>query len=445
MRFRSHQCWFPREVDKPRDYEDASAHSEKAGRAVIADGVSTAIFSRTWARLLTRTAVTSTPDTTDSAAMAAWLEPLQREWKREIGYDAIARDWIRGPKVRSVGGQATFLVVEIEPMHDGAGPGIPGEEYKLVVHALGDCCLFVVRDGEKVLSFPMTDAEGYAAGPHALSSIAKNVPYAERFLHLEDRCRAGDLLVACTDAIGLWAMQEYEAGKAVDWMRYWQDDAAWQADIVALRARGPNDPGNRMRVDDCTLLLMQVIPEEIVDGEPDVQPDRSDEPFVLIGAAVETADEPATTEAVADVVATAAPATDEQAPAAGAEPSADAGAPSAEADDGSPPGAAGNAPDEPADRSAADSPDGGETAGVAQECAAAADDGSTTSLPGAEAAIAVPEEAGCDTAALAQPRQDVDEQIAPGEIPLPPQQAAPEAADAPPTSSFWGRLFGRRR
>ena len=66
MRFRSHQCWFPKEAETPQDYEDASAHSEKLGRAVIADGVSTAIFSRTWARLLTRTSVTTPPNTGDS-------------------------------------------------------------------------------------------------------------------------------------------------------------------------------------------------------------------------------------------------------------------------------------------------------------------------------------------------------------------------------------------
>ena len=71
MRFRSHQSWFPREIDFPREYEDASARSEKLGRAVIADGVSTAIFSRMWAQLLTRTAVANPPPVTDDAKRAA--------------------------------------------------------------------------------------------------------------------------------------------------------------------------------------------------------------------------------------------------------------------------------------------------------------------------------------------------------------------------------------
>lgn len=307
MRFRSYQCWLPRDADTPRDYEDASAHSTKSGRAVIADGVSTAIFSRDWARLLTRTAVVDPPDTTSSEAMAAWLQPLQQMWRQTIGYDTVARDWIRGPKLKSIGAQATLLLLEIEPLREADGSATSDGDYRLTVHSIGDCCLFVIRDGHKMLSFPMTDSAAYAAGPQVLSSIAKNVSYSERFEHLEDRCRPGDLLVACTDAIGLWAMQEYEDGKTVDWMRYWDNDAAWQEDIVIRRARGPKDPGNRMRVDDCTLLLLQVVAEEEVEDEPETQPDRSDEPLLIAGAPVSAPEALPEQETRPEVVAAAAP------------------------------------------------------------------------------------------------------------------------------------------
>lgn len=282
MRFRSHQCWFPRDPDSPGFYEDACAISEKAGRVVIADGVSSAIFSRTWARLLTRTAVKDPPYTHDSTAVSKWLEPLQEEWRKAINYDVVVRDIFRGRKVRTVGGQATLLIAEIEPLTVADGEAEPSTEYRLTVHAIGDCCLFVVRDGKKLFSFPMSDSAAYGVGPNALSSIAKDVRYAERFQHFDDRCRPGDLLVMCTDAIGLWAMQEYEAGNHVDWMRYWENEGAWQEDIISLRARGPRDPGARMVVDDCTLLLMEVVTEQEIPDEPYTLPDRSDEPFSLI-------------------------------------------------------------------------------------------------------------------------------------------------------------------
>ncbi len=289
MRFRSHQSWFPKEVDLPNDYEDASARSEKTGRAVIADGVSSAIFSRTWARLLTRTAVANPPAVTDDTALMQWVADLQKLWREGINFKALP--WNLKPKAASTGAQATLLLIDIEPsaLPDGAEAASGPVEYRLQAHALGDCNLFLIRNGERVLSFPMTDSVAFASPPEVFSSIAKNVAYAAKFQHLDDRCCEGDLLVACTDAIGLWAMQEYEAGKQVDWMRYWGNDEAWQADIQHHRALPAGTPG-RMRIDDCTLLLLQVVAETTDESEPDAQPDRSDEPFMLHGAELPAAD-----------------------------------------------------------------------------------------------------------------------------------------------------------
>lgn len=277
MRFRSHQCWFPKDVDFPRDYEDASARSEKYGRAVIADGVSSAIFSRSWARLLTRTAVETPPSLDSDEAIWAWLEPQQRAWRQDIDFDSLK--WHQKPKAAAVGAQATLLIVHVEPLPDEESAL---GQYRLRASALGDCVLYLVREGRKLLSFPLAESTEFASPPDIFSSIAKGVAYADKFRHLDGRCRHGDLLVLCSDAVGLWAMEEYEAGRDVDWMRYWDDDLAWQEDIRRLRTTRPSE-GNRMRVDDCTLLLLQVVAEEMVAGEPAVQPDRSDEPFLPAG------------------------------------------------------------------------------------------------------------------------------------------------------------------
>lgn len=331
MRFRSHQSWFPKEIDLPNDYEDASARSEKAGRAVIADGVSSAIFSRTWARLLTRTAVANPPPVTDDAALMQWVGDLQKLWREGINFKALP--WNLKPKAASTGAQATLLFIEIEPgavsaVNEAAGGGGAASEaaagqsasgdgetggrcldkpaeYRLRAHALGDCNLFLIRDGGKILSFPMSDSASFAAPPEVFSSIAKGIAYAGKFQHLDSRCREGDLLVACTDAIGLWAMQEYEAGRQVDWMRYWGNDEAWQADIRHHRAL-PAGAEGRMRIDDCTLLLLQVVAETADESEPDMQPDRSDEVFVLHGAG-HTADGVAATDAAQQFEKTAEP------------------------------------------------------------------------------------------------------------------------------------------
>jgi hypothetical protein len=284
MRFRSHQSWFPRDAEKPLEYEDASAHSEKLGRAVIADGVSSAIFSRTWARLLTRTAVVEPPALTADEEIAAWLQPLKQAWQQEIRRAKISVPmWAVMPKINSIGGQATLLIVEIEPIvsEDGAA----GDRYRLRARGIGDSILYVIRGGEKVLSFPITDSAEFDQPPWVLSSITKDAAYADKVHHLDTECRVGDLLVLCTDAIGKWSMREYEAGRSVDWMRYWGDDQALHADVVRLRDKATDDQGTRLVVDDCTLLLLEVVPESAVDAEPETQPDRSDEPFVLLTTA----------------------------------------------------------------------------------------------------------------------------------------------------------------
>ena len=279
MRFQARQLWFPRDSGSPRDYEDASSHSEALGRAVIADGVSSAIFSRLWSRLLTRHALRFPPPVATDEAFMEWLAPLQRSWGSDDAILKARGDWARADKLRSIGAQATLLAMDIEPL--ATQPNEPAE-YRLRVCAIGDSVLYLVRDGKKLFSFPLAESADFAMPPNVVSSIARDVSYAGRFLHLDERCREGDLLVLCTDAIGKWSMQEYEAGVDVDWMRYWDDTSAWQEDIQRLRAKHPADPGNRLVVDDCTLLLMMVVPETILTAEPFAAPDRSDEPFVLL-------------------------------------------------------------------------------------------------------------------------------------------------------------------
>lgn len=283
MRFRSHQSWFPRDAEFPGEYEDASARSEKHGRAIVADGVSSAIFSRAWARLLTRSALAEPPDFLSEDAIQAWLMPLKQEWRKGINFAGLP--WHQKPKATSLGAQTTLLAISVEPLADGSEAT---GEYRLRASGIGDCVLFLIRSGRKLSSFPLTDSAEFAEPPEIFSSIAKGVTYADKFRHLDDRCHAGDLLVVCSDAIGLWAMGEYEAGREVDWMRYWENDEAWQEDIQALRVKQAAEDGHRMRVDDCTLLLLQVIAEQEIADEPDVQPDRSDEPFVLLATLAST-------------------------------------------------------------------------------------------------------------------------------------------------------------
>lgn len=297
MRFHSHQCWFPRDAKKPLDYEDASTRSDKWGRAVIADGVSSAIFSRIWAQLLTRTAVLNPPTFDSNEDVAEWLKPLQLSWQDEIRQAKITVPlWAVMPKISSVGGQATFLGIQLESILEN--DVLVTDRYRLLAHAIGDSVLYVVRDSERILSFPITESKTFEEPPWAFSSLVKNVKYKDHIHRLATECRVGDLLVLCTDAIGKWSMQEYEEGRQVDWMRYWENDTAWHQDICRLRTKQSSEPGPRLVVDDCTLLLLEVVAETPVENEPDTACDRSDEPFILLAKELsrETSSHPYVTE-----------------------------------------------------------------------------------------------------------------------------------------------------
>jgi hypothetical protein len=282
MLFNTHQRWFPRDPNTPELYEDASAISRRHNRAVIADGVSSAIFSRSWARLLTRAAVVSPPLTDNDESLLPWVTELQHRWSQGIDFNRLG--WSQREKLRRTGGQSTLMIVDIRqmPLDEREADG-NAEEYRLVAHSIGDCCLYLVREGEKIFSFPMTDSAAFEASPYAFSSIARGIPYAERFQDLDTRCRVGDLVVLCTDAIASWAMREYEAGKPVDWLRYRDNETAWQEDLLALRNIGPAEGRNRLVVDDCTLVILEITADHVDESVAEIEPDKSDEPFALIG------------------------------------------------------------------------------------------------------------------------------------------------------------------
>ena len=203
MRFRSHQRWFPKDVEFPREYEDAYCVSEKHGRVAVADGVSSAIFSRRWARLLVNAAVMAPPDFAYEASVQAWLTPLQQSWRSEINFASLP--WHQKPKAMSIGAQSTLVCLELVPGSLGEESAEHGHEIKIT--ALGDCVVFLIRNNEKLFSFPLVDSSEFAAPPQIFSSIARGVSYVEHITVRSSECLEGDLVVVCSDAVGLWAMQ----------------------------------------------------------------------------------------------------------------------------------------------------------------------------------------------------------------------------------------------
>ena len=144
------------------------------------------------------------------------------------------------------------------------GPGRPQIErdqpgafgaYRLRGFAIGDSCLFHVRGGELVRSFPLETAAQFQADPIVLGSIDLKRDHLMQFTMLNELCYPDDLLVLCTDALAEWAMQAARGGRRrpTGTAAATMPEADWQAQIAELRQP------RHIRYDDTTLVLLRVL------------------------------------------------------------------------------------------------------------------------------------------------------------------------------------------
>jgi hypothetical protein len=251
MRFAARVFQLAKDPEHPEQLQDACRVDAARGIAVVADGVATAIFSGRWAELLAAAIIADTPDPGDKQGFACWLQKRRQAWSAEIHGGALS--WFQRAKL-PLGAFSTLLWVRLLPAEEGPPDAPPSQ--RLQSFAIGDSCLFHVRGGQLLRTFPIEEAAEFDADPLAVGSVDLNRDQLLSFRLLEDRCRAGDLLVVCTDAVAQWAMRQCESGRPPAWDDYWQiSEEAWREEIAALREQG------LMRYDDATLLLLRIAAE----------------------------------------------------------------------------------------------------------------------------------------------------------------------------------------
>ena len=236
MRFESRIFKLAKDPEHPGEYQDACQVDDARGIAVIADGVSSAIFSAQWANVLVDAVIAEAPNPNDGAAFAAWLQAQRRVWTERIETSTLA--WFQRAKL-PLGAFSTLLWIRIVET-DQDQPGAFGA-YRLQGFAIGDSCLFHVRRGELVRSFPLQTSAEFQADPIVLGSIDLKRDHLMQFMVLDELCYPDDLLVLCTDALAEWSMRLQEAGTGPDWDSYRSvSEADWQAQITALRNVRPH-------------------------------------------------------------------------------------------------------------------------------------------------------------------------------------------------------------
>jgi hypothetical protein len=275
VRFDTRLFTLAKDPEHPEGFQDACCVDSGRHLMAIADGVSSALFSGPWAAILAEAAVADSPNPHNATEFAEWLLRQRERWAASIDTANLA--WHQKAKLPT-GAFSTLLYVSICPA-DAARAGSFGG-YRLMAFALGDSCLFQIRGGELVRSFPLEKSEQFQVDPVVLGSLDLKRDHLLEFAFLDEMCYPGDDLVLCTDAVAEWAVRSYETGDPPVWNDFWlmtEDD--WRSGVAWLRQE------RQMRIDDSTMLMLRVVDEHAPLPATDGRPQTSS------GVVVESEDE----------------------------------------------------------------------------------------------------------------------------------------------------------
>lgn len=223
------------------EIEDAFACDTGRSLAAVADGASEGIFTSAWAQLLTRTFLGEDLDVADPERLAAWMADCRGEWAEKINYPSLR--WSQQAKVDSTGAGATFLAWQAGRTAEGA----------LVWRswAVGDSCLFWVRNNRLRATFPMAHSRHFGVPPNLLPTrAALQVPAP---LYAAGMCRPGDLFILATDAFAQYLLRITEQKKEPDWNALASmEESVWRERVEILRSK------NRIVNDDCTVVFARI-------------------------------------------------------------------------------------------------------------------------------------------------------------------------------------------
>lgn len=219
----------PKDGNESGECEDSWRVREPAAdkplRVAMAGGAPASFLPGRWARMLTTAFEDAGPEVTaDAEAFARTVAAAARRW----------------PGEQDRGAYAALLVADIEP--DGAWRAA----------AVGDTCLFHVRDSRLLRAFPVTEAREPGDVPPFIGSPDTDPVQAAPMVALaQGTAVPGDRLCLCTDALAAWFFREYERGG-----RPWEVLDAIGESFFGTWLEDTRDQGH-IRDDDVTLVSVE--------------------------------------------------------------------------------------------------------------------------------------------------------------------------------------------
>lgn len=260
MHLNTHLFSVPKRGSTEHENEDAAypiEAGEKRGeriRFALADGATESSFARRWAELLVKAFVDLDPER-DAHAIPQILQDARPQWREHTSGRQLP--WYAEESVRK-GAFSSLLGLTLKA--DGTRPGYG--DWRAV--AVGDTCLIHMRNDCVLARFPLSSAASFDLAPYLLSSSPSNDESVQT--HVQDEsgeCAPKDVLYLMTDALARWFLEEMDRGHT-PWtdLNTREHSESFKELIEDLRAKGA------LRNDDCTLIRIDILPEEPAGVDP---------------------------------------------------------------------------------------------------------------------------------------------------------------------------------
>lgn len=205
-----------------RSHDDMLQEPLAAG---VCDGATESVLAKDWARLLSRAAAEQALERPDllaggpafeefaSSVVDQW-EPWLAQYIKKRVAEGRPLKWYEHTKLAE-GAFATLLAVRVDP-DAGPEPDVSAPAWRWRAAALGDSCLFHLRDHRLVRAFPVQSAEAFGTVPDLFGSRNHDAALlACRTLYAKGRCLPGDRLLLMTDALAAWFLSARDQAAAL--------------------------------------------------------------------------------------------------------------------------------------------------------------------------------------------------------------------------------------
>jgi len=204
--------WVPKFGATEDEYEDAfsprSLRSEqeydaRTFRIAVADGATEASFARQWAGQLARAYCRAQLRAT---SLRTDLSPLQDRW--QAGVADLNLPWYAEEKARA-GAAAAIVGLHLRDTKSTRGSGV----WNAV--AVGDCCLFQIRDDALLTAFPLSHSDDFTNSPFLVPSLRQASTGLEAHLStVAGDWQTDDAFYLMSDAAAAWFLRGCESQRA---------------------------------------------------------------------------------------------------------------------------------------------------------------------------------------------------------------------------------------